>query len=273
MNIEQQEITISAINPFSQFHENPWEWIADNADKHTYHILDSIYRFLNQEIESDDLPEDIRQMTNEEMLSYYQEHFPPMFACCLIAIGQSIKEGKVKINLDFTGFSSTRNEDPDIWYCEDCGSTDVEIKTWTLPNQNNALGGNDSIDSNDCWCNQCEEHTRLEITTQSKYADILKQIQEQGNQEDDNTELEDTLSPKHRIQRMLLNYGVTKLDLDEYCPTGYGYIATVYTDMVEYSHGGTDDYDNLEDHYIDDLVIAVEMQIVANEKAMKRCQD
>jgi len=184
MNIEQQEITISAIHPFSQFHENPWEWIADNADKHTYHILDSIYRFLNQEIESDDLPEDIRQMTNEEMLSYYQEHFPPMFACCLIAIGQSLKEANVKINLDFTGFSSTGNEDPDIWYCEECGSTDVEIKTWTLPNQSNALGGNDSIDRNDCWCNQCEEHTRLEITTRSKYANTLKKIQKENNQQE-----------------------------------------------------------------------------------------
>lgn len=34
---------------------------------------------------------------------------------------------------------------------------------------------------------------------------------------------QDDIPPKERIQRMLLNYGVTKLDLDEYCKTGNGY--------------------------------------------------
>lgn len=43
--------------------------------------------------------------------------------------------------------------------------------------------------------------------------------------------------------------------------------------MVEYAHGDTEEYENLEDDVLDSLVIAVEMQIVANQKAFKRCQD
>lgn len=98
-----------------------------------------------------------------------------------------------------------------------------------------------------------------------KYIPPAKEEKEEAQQDD--------LPPKERIRCMLLNYGVTKLDLEEYCKTGYGYIATVYTEMVEYAHGDAEYYENIEDDVLEDLVIAVEMQIEANEKAFKRCQD
>jgi len=79
---------------------------------------------------------------------------------------------------------------------------------------------------------------------------------------------ENVLPPKERIQKMLLNYDTTKLELEEYLPTGEGHIATVYTSMVEYSHEGTDDYENLEDEVLENLADAVESQIRANKTAV-----
>ena len=83
---------------------------------------------------------------------------------------------------------------------------------------------------------------------------------------------QNTISPKLQIQKMLPDYGVTKLDLDEYHLTGYGYITTVYTDRVEYAHGETEELENLEDETLEDLVCAIEQQIVANEKAFEKSQ-
>ncbi|MDR1502558.1 MAG: hypothetical protein LBT43_08895 [Prevotella sp.] len=76
----------------------------------------------------------------------------------------------------------TEQEDKDIWYCEECGSQDVEIKSWTLPNDRDKSVGGD-LDCNDCWCNNCEVHTSLKITTQSEYPEILKEIQKRDNHE------------------------------------------------------------------------------------------
>jgi hypothetical protein len=83
---------------------------------------------------------------------------------------------------------------------------------------------------------------------------------------------EDEESPEEKMKQLLRNYGVTKLDLDEYHPTGYGYITTVYTDMVEYAHGESEEFKNLEDNTLEDLVCAVERQIEANEKAFEKSQ-
>ncbi|MDR1716496.1 MAG: hypothetical protein LBS20_11695 [Prevotella sp.] len=70
-----------------------------------------------------------------------------------------------------------KDKDPDIWYCDECGSTDVEMKQWTLPNQGDKLGSNDSPDRNDCWCNDCQDNCKLELTTASKYSEIKQQFE------------------------------------------------------------------------------------------------
>ncbi|WP_206759855.1 hypothetical protein [Dysgonomonas sp. GY75] len=80
---------------------------------------------------------------------------------------------------------ATEQEDKEVWYCEECGSQDVEIKSWTLPNDGNKIVGGD-LDRNDCWCNNCEEHTKIEIIAKSKYPEILEEIQKCNNLETEN---------------------------------------------------------------------------------------
>lgn len=74
-------------------------------------------------------------------------------------------------------------EDKDIWYCEECGSKNVEIKQWVRPNEGGIAGGNDSPDKGDCWCEDCQEHTNLEICKSSEYPEILKNILEHSQNE------------------------------------------------------------------------------------------
>jgi len=50
-----------------------------------------------------------------------------------------------------------------VYKCSECNSEDVEIKQWVQPNRNNEIGGNDCPDREDCWCNECEEHHRLDL--------------------------------------------------------------------------------------------------------------
>lgn len=100
------------------------------------------------------------------------------------------------------------------------------------------------------------------------YASNLKGLTPDDEEEPE----ENAISWVSRIQKMLLDYGATKLDLDEYCLTGCGYIATVYTDMVEYAHGETEEFENLEDDTLEDLVCVVERQIEANKKAFEKSQ-
>ena len=47
-------------------------------------------------------------------------------------------------------------------YCEDCGSEEVEIKTWVKPNADEIECDNiGRLDKEDCWCNDCQGHVRL----------------------------------------------------------------------------------------------------------------
>jgi len=105
MKTEPYQLKVDASHPFSDFNENAWDWISDYSDKHIYHILDSIYQFLHGEIEREDLPEDVIALSQEELIDYYQEHFPPMFADCMIRIGQAIKKEEIDLTLDFLMFT------------------------------------------------------------------------------------------------------------------------------------------------------------------------
>lgn len=70
----------------------------------------------------------------------------------------------------------TPKDDKHIWYCSECGSDDVEIRQWVKPNREDELAGNDSLDREDCWCNPCQEHNRLEICNTSEYPEILRKF-------------------------------------------------------------------------------------------------
>lgn len=47
-------------------------------------------------------------------------------------------------------------------YCENCGSTDVEMKMWVNPNTSE-IGDDCSSrkEAGDCFCNECQDNTRL----------------------------------------------------------------------------------------------------------------
>jgi hypothetical protein len=47
-----------------------------------------------------------------------------------------------------------------MYICENCGLNDVEQKQWVNPNTE-ALGEMVSEESNDTWCNNCNEHVDL----------------------------------------------------------------------------------------------------------------
>ena len=47
-------------------------------------------------------------------------------------------------------------------YCAECGSTNVQIMAWVNANTNDFCSlVNDPPESEDCWCDNCEEHVDL----------------------------------------------------------------------------------------------------------------
>lgn len=55
-----------------------------------------------------------------------------------------------------------KDTDFSVLYCEECGSTDVEMKMWVNPNTEE-IGGDCSSrkEEEDCWCKECGEHMQL----------------------------------------------------------------------------------------------------------------
>ncbi|HPC10137.1 MAG TPA: hypothetical protein PLN85_03600 [archaeon] len=51
-----------------------------------------------------------------------------------------------------------------ILVCSECGSEDIEVKTWVNPNTNE-IGDVVSNEEEDCWCNDCQEHCTLKLKT------------------------------------------------------------------------------------------------------------
>lgn len=47
-------------------------------------------------------------------------------------------------------------------YCSQCGSSDVDIRVWVNPNTHTITQDPLEVtDIEDCWCNNCEEHTEI----------------------------------------------------------------------------------------------------------------
>lgn len=50
----------------------------------------------------------------------------------------------------------------EILYCSECGNTDVQITAWVDANTNEYCSDFQCPpEIDDCWCDSCEEHTRL----------------------------------------------------------------------------------------------------------------
>lgn len=47
------------------------------------------------------------------------------------------------------------------WFCPKCGSTDVEMKGWIRVNEVNEHSLMETVETDDCWCNNCQEHISL----------------------------------------------------------------------------------------------------------------
>lgn len=160
-------------------------------------------------------------------------------------------------------------EDKTIWYCPECGSQNVELKQWVLPNDMDSPAGNENLDRSDKWCRNCEEHTELEACKESEYPAILEMIEGRKKQQ---PKSDSDLPPRQRIQQMLLNSVTTHIELEEHFATSNGYITGVGTGGFDYSHGEVGHYENLEDDTLEDLASAVEMQIEANQKTSDKSQ-
>lgn len=52
----------------------------------------------------------------------------------------------------------------DTLYCAECGSTSIQVRAWIDPNTNEYIS--DCEDDNNCWCEDCEEHTTMRTLSQ-----------------------------------------------------------------------------------------------------------
>jgi hypothetical protein len=60
---------------------------------------------------------------------------------------------------DYVELETVGDEQPvDPWRCGVCGSLNVEMKMWVDSNDLK-ITSQDSVDRNECWCRDCEEHT------------------------------------------------------------------------------------------------------------------
>ena len=50
----------------------------------------------------------------------------------------------------------------EVWKCSICKGTNVQIKQWVNPNTNEVDNTGD-IEMEDCWCQDCGEHTDLNL--------------------------------------------------------------------------------------------------------------
>lgn len=88
-------------NPLELFEDDVWQYIANYSDSNEYNALDLIFQFLSNEIERDDLPQDVLQMTTEELQAEYDERFPIMFGKALKEIGEELVSGGISMEMSF----------------------------------------------------------------------------------------------------------------------------------------------------------------------------
>lgn len=42
--------------------------------------------------------------------------------------------------------------------CSECGGTNIQVQAWISPNTGQII---DTLEGNDCWCEDCEDRTKL----------------------------------------------------------------------------------------------------------------
>lgn len=92
-------------------------------------------------------------------------------------------------------------------YCANCGSSSIQVRAWVDANTNKPCGYCE--DDDNCWCENCEEHTTMR--TLSQLWDDLSDI---------------PVNPDDEIEEDFLSFpaGTDKMDVwhwfDERCPNG-----------------------------------------------------
>ena len=49
-----------------------------------------------------------------------------------------------------------------MFVCENCGGSNIQTKMWIDPNTNEVIDSVSDGDSDDNWCDDCEEHVRFD---------------------------------------------------------------------------------------------------------------
>lgn len=70
-----------------------------------------------------------------------------------------------------------------IMVCQKCGSKSVDIKVWVDANTNEITGIASDGDSDDTWCNDCQDHTGLIIEDEYVESERNDFIQKEEDEE------------------------------------------------------------------------------------------
>lgn len=95
------EVKSAIDEPFGWLHYDSWTWLADHSESHEYSELDLIYSYLKNEITRDNLPQNILELSDDQLREEYGKRFPIMLSEALLSIGQYIQTGEIKMTVDF----------------------------------------------------------------------------------------------------------------------------------------------------------------------------
>lgn len=257
---------IDARNPFLVFKGQEQELIKNSFPAHRYEQLIAIYQYFTDEIRREQLPEVLKKMNDDQLESFYNHHFTVLFGDMLCQLGRNYQTANPTIQFDFTQAKLVKEQDKTVWYCTECGSTDVEIKEWATPNDPDGCASNDSLERNEKWCAVCEDHTELDTCLLSEYPSILEKIKSKIENQ------KEILSNDAKISRILLDNNVSSVSFDKHFPTPYGYITSVSMNYFDYMHGEMGDYGELDDDLFEDLLSELELQLETNRKIFDKSQ-
>lgn len=101
--VTQQKIVmeVDVYKPFADLaqEENTWMWLEDYSEDNEYWELDCILRYLNGDINIDELPDTLHSLNGKELRDEYSRRFPVMFGKALQKIGRDLEAGNVIMKL------------------------------------------------------------------------------------------------------------------------------------------------------------------------------
>ncbi|MDR2085788.1 MAG: hypothetical protein LBP72_01300 [Dysgonamonadaceae bacterium] len=73
------------------------------------------------------------------------------------------------------------DEPEEYLICSECGSTNVQVKIWVYPNENNRYAGDVE---DDAWCDDCNKHISLDLQPRpvsgNEHPKLLEKLQKEG---------------------------------------------------------------------------------------------